>query len=347
MNLIDNDIRQLLKYTLEKKASDLHLSAGGPPMIRVYGSMVPLASDASSAEAVRQLLMPVLSETQARQLQDNRELDFSLHLPEIGRFRVNVFHQRRGLAAVFRVIADTIPDMDALGLPATIRELIDLDYGLILVTGPTGSGKSTTLAAMIDYINTNKDGHIITIEDPIEFIHSSKQCVVNQREVGSDTHSFANALRSALREDPDYILVGELRDLETIALALTAAETGHLVFGTLHTSSAPKTITRVIDVFPENQQEQIKIMLSESIQGVIAQKLYPRRDQPGRVAAFEILIATQAVRNMIREGKVFQLESVIQTGRQMGMRDMEQSKRTLVSEGKLSPEFLKERLTLY
>lgn len=347
MNLIDNDIRQLLKYTLEKKASDLHLSAGGPPMIRVYGSMVPLASDASSAEAVRQLLMPVLSETQAQQLQDNRELDFSLHLPEIGRFRVNVFHQRRGLAAVFRVIADTIPDMDALGLPATIQELIDLDYGLILVTGPTGSGKSTTLAAMIDYINTNKDGHIITIEDPIEFIHSSKQCVVNQREVGSDTHSFANALRSALREDPDYILVGELRDLETIALALTAAETGHLVFGTLHTSSAPKTITRVIDVFPENQQEQIKIMLSESIQGVIAQKLYPRRDQPGRVAAFEILIATQAVRNMIREGKVFQLESVIQTGRQMGMRDMEQSKRTLVSEGKLSPEFLKERLTLY
>jgi twitching motility protein PilT len=240
-----------------------------------------------------------------------------------------------------------MPSIEELGLPKIIKELVDLDCGLILVTGPTGSGKSTTLAAMIDYINNNKDGHIITIEDPIEFIHSSKKCVVNQREVKSNTHSFADALRSALREDPDYILIGEMRDLETIALALTAAETGHLVFGTLHTSSAPKTITRVIDVFPMTQQDQITIQLSESLQCVIAQKLYPRMDEPGRVAAFEIMIATQAVRNLIREKKIFQIESIIQTGRQLGMQNMEQSKRRLVSEGKLSPEFLKERMALY
>jgi twitching motility protein PilT len=246
-----------------------------------------------------------------------------------------------------RVIPEKIPSMDDLGLPKVIKELIDLENGLILVTGPTGSGKSTSLAAMIDYINTNRDGHIITIEDPIEFMHSSKKCIVNQREVGTSTRSFSNALRSALREDPDYILVGEMRDLETIALALTAAETGHLVFGTLHTSSAPKTITRVIDVFPTTQQDQIRVMLSESIQGVIAQKLYPLKDGQGRVAAFEILIANQAVRNIIREEKIFQLESVIQTGRQLGMQVMEQAKRKLVSEGKISPEFLEERMTLY
>ncbi len=341
------EIKKLLKFAIEKKASDLHLSAGSPIMIRINGSMNKISDDIASGEIVQKLIFDILTEDQIRELTTKKELDFSLHQPDIGRFRVNIFHQRQGLGGVFRVIPDKIPDMVSLGLPRVIQELIDLDYGLILVTGPTGSGKSTTLAAMIDYINTNKDGHIITIEDPIEFIHSSKKCVVNQREVGDNTRSFANALRSALREDPNYILVGEMRDLETIGLALTAAETGHLVFATLHTSSAAKTITRVIDVFPTTQQDQIRVQLSESLQGVIAQKLYPRRDQAGRVAAFEILIATQAVRNMIREQKVYQIESIIQTGRQFGMQDMEQAKRKLVADGKISPEYLKERLTLY
>ncbi|MEO0137054.1 MAG: type IV pilus twitching motility protein PilT [candidate division WOR-3 bacterium] len=342
-----NEIKQLLKYTVESKASDLHLSAGSPIMIRVYGSMKKLNENDANPELIRKLILSILSEEQKALLEKEKELDFSLHLPEVGRFRVNIFHQRQGLGAVFRVIPERIPTMEELGLPKVLQDLIDLDYGLILVTGPTGSGKSTTLAAMIDYINTNKDGHIITIEDPIEFIHKSKNCIVNQREVGSDTNSFSNALRSALREDPDYILVGEMRDLETISLALTAAETGHLVFGTLHTSSAAKTVTRIIDVFPADQQDRIRVQLSESLQGVIAQRLYPRKDQPGRVAAFEILIATQAVRNLIREQKVYQLESVIQTGKQFGMQDMEQSKRKLVADGKLAPEYLKERLTLY
>ncbi|MGB9722019.1 MAG: type IV pilus twitching motility protein PilT [bacterium] len=342
-----DEMKKLLKFAIEKKASDLHLSAGSPIMVRINGSMNRINNDIASAENIRKLVLSILSEEQTKELANEKELDFSLHLSDIGRFRVNIFHQRQGLGGVFRIIPEKIPRMDELGLPRVIQEMIDLDYGLILVTGPTGSGKSTTLAAMIDYINTSKDGHIITIEDPIEYIHSSKNCVVNQREVGADTNSFARALRSALREDPDYILVGEMRDLETIGLALTAAETGHLVFATLHTSSASKTITRVIDVFPTTQQDQIRVQLSESLQGVIAQKLYPRKDQPGRVAAFEILIATQAVRNLIREQKVYQIESIIQTGRQFGMQDMEQAKRKLVAEGKISPEYLKERLTLY
>ncbi|MCX7994223.1 MAG: type IV pilus twitching motility protein PilT [candidate division WOR-3 bacterium] len=341
------EIKQLLKYVVESNASDLHLSAGSPIMMRVYGSMKKLNDNDANPELIKKLVYDILNEEQKALIEKEKDLDFSLHIPDIGRFRVNVFHQRLGLAAVFRVIPERIPNMEELGLPRVIQELIDLDYGLILVTGPTGSGKSTTLAAMIDYINTNKDGHIITIEDPIEFIHKSKKCIVNQREVGSDAHSFSQALRSALREDPDYILVGEMRDLETISLALTAAETGHLVFGTLHTSSAAKTVTRIIDVFPADQQDRVRVQLSESLQGVIAQRLYPRKDMPGRIAAFEILIATQAVRNLIREQKVYQIESVIQTGRQFGMQDMEQSKRKLVAEGKLSPDYLKERLTLY
>lgn len=342
-----SEIKKLLKYTINSNASDLHLSAGSPIMMRVYGSMKKLNESEVSAEVIRELIFDIIDEEQKTSLEKEKEIDFSLHIPEIGRFRVNIFHQRQGLGAVFRVIPEKIPNMKDIGLPGVIQELIDLDYGLILVTGPTGSGKSTTLASMIDYINTNKDGHIITIEDPIEFIHTSKNCIVNQREVGSNTHSFSQALRSALREDPDYILVGEMRDLETISLALTAAETGHLVFATLHTSSAAKTITRIIDVFPTDQQDRIRVQLSESLQGVITQRLYPRKDAPGRVAAFEILIATQAVRNLIREQKVYQIESVIQTGKQFGMQDMEQSKRKLVSEGKLSPEYLKERITLY
>ncbi len=340
-------IKELLIQTVNSNASDLHLSAGSPIMMRIHGTMKRVDRTETNPELIRKLVFEILNDSQRAVLEKERELDFSLHIQEIGRFRVNVFHQRQGLGAVFRVIPEKIPTMEQLGLPKVIQELIDLDYGLILVTGPTGSGKSTTLAAMIDYINTNRDGHIITIEDPIEFIHQSKNCVVNQREIGNSTHSFSQALRSALREDPDYILVGEMRDLETISLALTAAETGHLVFATLHTSSASKTITRVIDVFPSDQQDRIRVQLSESLQGVIAQRLYPRRDTPGRVAAFEILIATQAVRNLIREQKVYQIDSVIQTGRQFGMQDMEQSKRKLVTDGKLSPDYLKERLTLY
>ncbi|HEX7320625.1 MAG TPA: type IV pilus twitching motility protein PilT [bacterium] len=341
------EIDGLLKYTVENKASDLHITAGSPIMVRIHGSMIPVDPNSISPSKAYELVRPVLSDEQFATLERDKEIDFSLYIESIGRFRVNIFYQRHGIGAVMRVIPEKIPSMDDLGLPKVIKELIDLENGLILVTGPTGSGKSTSLAAMIDYINTNRDGHIITIEDPIEFMHSSKKCIVNQREVGTSTRSFSNALRSALREDPDYILVGEMRDLETIALALTAAETGHLVFGTLHTSSAPKTITRVIDVFPTTQQDQIRVMLSESIQGVIAQKLYPLKDGQGRVAAFEILIANQAVRNIIREEKIFQLESVIQTGRQLGMQVMEQAKRKLVSEGKISPEFLEERMTLY
>jgi twitching motility protein PilT len=341
------EIDSLLKYTVEKKASDLHLTAGSPIMVRIHGSMKPVDPIPVSASKALELVRPVLNDEQYAILERDKEIDFSLHIESIGRFRVNVFYQRHGIGAVMRVIPEKIPSMDELGLPDVIKELIDLENGIILVTGPTGSGKSTSLAAMIDYINTNKNGHIITIEDPIEFMHSSKKCIINQREVGASTRSFSNALRSALREDPDYILVGEMRDLETIALALTAAETGHLVFGTLHTASAPKTITRVIDVFPVTQQDQIRVMLSESIQGVIAQKLYPLKDGQGRVAAFEILIANQAVRNIIREEKIFQLESVIQTGRQLGMQVMEQAKRKLVADGKISAEFLNERMMLY
>ncbi|KYK38136.1 MAG: type IV pili twitching motility protein PilT [Theionarchaea archaeon DG-70] len=340
------DINDLLKKVILDKASDLHISTGSPIMMRVHGSMKKIDENLISKEVAQNLISQILTKEQFSILQKDREIDFSL-TSEIGRFRANVFYQRQGLGAVLRVIPTKLPRMEDIGLPKVIQELIGLDYGLVLVTGPTGSGKSTTLAAMIDYINDNREGHIITIEDPIEFVHRSKKCVVNQREIGNNTQSFAHALRSALREDPDYILVGEMRDLETISLALTAAETGHLVFGTLHTSSATKTVTRIIDAFPITQQDQIRVQLSESIQGVIAQRLYPRKDKPGRIAAYEIMIATQAVRNLIREKKIFQMESVIQIGRQLGMQNLEQAKRKLVTEDKLSPEYLKERVTLY
>ncbi len=342
-----NEMRKLLRQVIDSKASDLHISAGSPAMMRVHGAMRKINDKTLSNEDATLLIREMLSEEQRKKLEEERELDFALTLPDEGRFRVNVFHQRKGLGAVLRTIPTKLLTMEQIGLPDVLKDLINLDYGIILVTGPTGSGKSTSLAAMIDYVNTSKAGHIITIEDPIEFIHKSKKCVVNQREVGGHTHSFANALRAALREDPDYILVGEMRDLETISLALTAAETGHLVFGTLHTSSAAKTITRIIDVFPQNQQDRIRVQLSESIQCVIAQRLYPRKDEPGRVAAYEIMIATQAIRNLVREQKIFQIESVIQTGRQLGMQSMEQAKRRPVSEGKISAEYLQERMTLY
>jgi twitching motility protein PilT len=342
-----SEMHKLLEQMMSARASDLHISAGSPLMMRIHGKMTQLDGTVVNKEEAKTLVQQILSEEQVRTLEEERELDFALAISDKSRYRVNVFYQRQGLGAVFRNIPTKILTMDQIGLPGTIKDLIDLDYGIVLVTGPTGSGKSTSLAAMIDHINILKEGHIITIEDPIEFIHQSKKCVVNQREVGGHTHSFANALRAALREDPDYILVGEMRDLETISLALTAAETGHLVFGTLHTSSAAKTITRIIDVFPQNQQDRIRVQLSESLQCVIAQRLYPKKGEPGRVAAYEIMIATQAIRNLVREQKIFQIESVIQTQRQLGMQSMEQAKRKLVAEGKIDPEFLKERLTLY
>lgn len=342
-----SEIDNMLKHAVSMRASDLHISAGSAIMVRVDGSMQKLDGKVASQELAERLIKQTLTDAQYEQLGQTSELDFSLEIPEIGRFRANVFQQRQGLGAVFRTIPYDIPNMNDLGLPKVMQEMIDLETGLIVVTGPTGSGKSTTLAAMINYINQNKYGHIITIEDPIEFIHTSHECVVNQRQIGTNTSSFANALRSALREDPDYILVGEMRDLETIALALTAAETGHLVFGTLHTSSAAKTITRIIDIFPSDQKHQVRLQVAGSLQGVIAQRLYPRKDKKGRIAAFEIMIATQAIRNLIREEKTFQIESVIQTGRQLGMQSIEQAKRQLVSEGKLSAEYIDDRMTLY
>lgn len=337
-----SEVQQLLQHAVTASASDLHISAGSPIMVRVHGAMRKVDGKCITQDIAESLLHQVLNDAQIDQLARENEIDFSLETPA-GRFRVNVFHQRQGLGAVFRVIPDRIPTMEELDLPKALREMIDLESGLILVTGPTGSGKSTSLASMINYVNENKSGHIITIEDPIEFIHKSNKCVVNQRQIGTNTHSFANALRSALREDPDYILVGEMRDLETISLALTAAETGHLVFGTLHTSSAPKTITRIIDIFPSDQKHQIRLQVAESLRCVVAQRLYPRKDNAGRIAAFELMIANQAIRNLIREEKIFQIDSVIQTGRQFGMQSLEQSKRQLISEGVMAPEHLEER----
>jgi twitching motility protein PilT len=277
--------------------------------------------------------------------EETRELDFSIALGEYGRFRVNVFMQNRGEAAVLRTIPTKILTFEQLGLPRMLKELCRSEKGLILATGPTGSGKSTTLAAMVDLINSTRHGHIITIEDPIEFVHESKNCLVNQRELGSHTHSFANALRSALREDPDIILVGEMRDLETISLALTAAETGHLVFGTLHTNNAPKTVDRIIDVFPSGQQAQIRTMFSESVRAVLSQALLKKMDGSGRVAALEIMIATPAIRNLIREGKVSQLPSMIQTGQKFGMQTMESTLKDLVQRRIVSRDDVEGLLT--
>lgn len=336
-------MQRLLSNAVSAGASDLHISAGSPIMMRVNGAMQKVNDAKITREQAESLINELLNDAQIEQLMKENEIDFSLEMPESERFRANVFHQRQGLGAVFRTIPDVIPTMEELHLPRVLHELIDLESGLILVTGPTGSGKSTTLASMINYINNNKDGHIITIEDPIEFIHKSLRCVVNQRQIGTNTHSFSNALRSALREDPDYVLVGEMRDLETISLALTAAETGHLVFGTLHTSSAPKAVTRIIDIFPGDQKHQIRLQVAESLRCVLAQRLYRRKDNRGRIGAFELMIATQAIRNLIREDKIFQIDSVIQTGRQLGMQSLGQSKRQLVSDGILSPECLEER----
>lgn len=331
------DITQLLQFAYQQDASDLHISAGEPPMVRVHGSMKKIKMPVLGSEETHHMIYDIMNDSQRKSFEEKSELDFSMQLGEIARFRVNIYRQNRGLGAVFRKIPTEILTLDQLGMPPMLRDLCKKEKGLILVTGPTGSGKSTTLAGMIDHLNETEEGHILTVEDPIEFVHRSKKCLVNQREVGPHTQSFNNALKAALREDPDIILVGEMRDLETIQLALTAAETGHLVFGTLHTSSAPKTVDRIIDVFPPAQQAQVRAMFAESIQGVITQTLC-KKVGGGRVAALEILIGSTAVRNLIREGKIHQIPSIMQTSQNIGMQTLNMHLLELVTEGKITRE---------
>ena len=326
-------IDDLFRLMVEQKASDLHVTSGAPPYLRVHGMMSPLNYRQLTSQDVQGLIFEILNEKQKKAFVEKWELDFAYVLEGVGRFRCNIFMQRKGLGAVFRTIPEKIKSATELNLPQTIVDLVEHDRGLVLVTGPTGSGKSTTLAAMIQHINATREAHIITVEDPIEFVHPNLKSLVNQREVGAHTKSFSNALKASLREDPDIILVGELRDLETVSLALTAAETGHLVFGTLHTNSAVKTIDRIIDVFPAAQQAQIRAMLSESLRGVVAQTLFTRADKMGRVAAFEVLKGTRAVANLIREGKNHQIPSIMQTSASQGMVLFEKYLDDLVKKG--------------
>ncbi|MGB0845525.1 MAG: type IV pilus twitching motility protein PilT [Thiolinea sp.] len=328
------DITQLLAFGVKSNASDLHLSAGLPPMIRVDGEMRRINLPELEHKQVHSMVYDIMNDNQRKAYEEDWECDFSFEVPGVARFRVNAFNQGRGAGAVFRTIPSKVLTLDQLGAPKIFRSISDKPRGLVLVTGPTGSGKSTTLAAMIDYKNDTDYGHILTIEDPIEFVHESKKSLVNQREVHRDTKGFDAALRSALREDPDTILVGEMRDLETIRLALTAAETGHLVFGTLHTTSAPKTIDRIVDVFPAAEKEMVRSMLSESLEAVISQTLLKKKNG-GRVAAHEILIGTRAVRNLIRENKIAQMRSSMQTGSGDGMQTLDQSLQNLVMKGEI------------
>ena len=324
------EINELLMLSVKQNASDLHISPGQSPILRINGDLSPLTNQPPlTAETIHNFIYQFLNEEQKNELTTNWEIDFVIELSDTSRFRVNAFHQINGLAAVFRVIPHTVPTLDQLGLPPVFKQLLDLPNGLILLTGPTGSGKSTTLASMVNYINANQSQHIITIEDPIEFTHQSQKSLINQRQVSRDTHTFTAALRSALREDPDVILVGELRDLETIRLALTAAETGHLVMATLHTSSAPRSISRIIDVFPAGEKNIIRNMLSESLQGIISQILVKGLSGE-RVAAFEIMLGTSAIRNLIREDKVAQMYSTMQTGSNVGMCTLDQYLQLLV-----------------
>ena len=318
------DITDLLSFSVKNKASDLHLSAGMPPMIRVHGDVRKINLPNLSHEEVHAMIYDIMSDSQRKQYEDVFECDFSFEIKGLSRFRVNAFKQNRGAGAVFRAIPSKVMTLEELNCPEVFKQIAEQPRGIVLVTGPTGSGKSTTLAAIIDYLNNKDQGHILTIEDPIEFVHESKKSLINQREVGPQTQSFKNALKSALREDPDVILVGELRDLETISLALTAAETGHLVFGTLHTSSAAKTVDRIIDVFPAAEKEMVRAMLSESLKAVISQSLLKKSNGTGRVAAHEIMVGTPAIRNLIRENKVAQMYSMIQTGQQYGMQTLDQ-----------------------
>jgi len=324
------DISDLLAFSVKNKASDLHLSAGLPPMIRVHGDVRKINVPAMDHGQVHDMVYDIMNDGQRKVYEETLECDFSFEIPNLARFRVNAFNQNRGAGAVFRTIPSKVLTMEQLNCPPIFKEIAQNPRGIVLVTGPTGSGKSTTLAAMVDFVNENEFGHILTVEDPIEFVHVSKKCLINQREVGPHTLSFANALRSALREDPDVILVGEMRDLETIRLALSAAETGHLVFGTLHTSSAAKTVDRIVDVFPAAEKEMVRSMLSESLRAVISQTLCKTKDEQGRVAAHEIMIGTPAIRNLIRENKIAQMYSSIQTGQNVGMQTLDQNLQELV-----------------
>jgi twitching motility protein PilT len=336
------DITELLMQSVHRGASDLHLSAGLAPMLRVDGEVWPLDGPALSATHVADLLSPLLNRYQQKDFETSLETDFAFELPGVGRFRVNVFQQARGMGAVFRSIPAQVQSLESLGLGAVFQRIAQLPRGLVLVTGPTGSGKSTTLAAMIDHLNQHRRQHILTLEDPIEFIHQPNRSLINQRQVHRDTQSFSAALRSALRQDPDVILVGELRDLETIRLALTAAETGHLVFGTLHTASAAKTVDRLVDVFPAGEKPMVRSMLSESLQAVVSQVLV-KKIGGGRVAAHEIMLSTPAIRNLIREDKVAQMVSAMQTGGALGMKTLDMSLKALVTEGVISREEAREK----
>ena len=347
-----HQLQPWLATCVTRQASDLHLSSGLPPLMRLHGHIHRLSETVLESEVIQAMLHSVMSDTLCKEFAQAWEVDFSCDMPPLGRFRVNAFHQTRGVAAVIRVIPTHIPSLIEIQAPAIVTTLLGQSSGLILVTGPTGSGKSTTLAAMVDHINSHIGGHILTVEDPVEFVHTPLLGLVNQREVGTHTHSFANALRSALREDPDVILVGELRDLETIRLALTAAETGHLVLATVHTSSAAKTVDRLIDVFPGDEKNMARAMLSESLLAVISQTLCQRQDGQGRVAAHEVMVATPAIRHLIREAKVAQMYSVIQTGQSHGMQTLDQHLQVLLHQGHIafavaqsyarSPELLRD-----
>jgi twitching motility protein PilT len=335
-------IDELLKFTKEQGASDLHLSEGSTPMIRIDGRLLKLDLPGLTRQGVRDIVLSSMNGEQLKRFEERWEVDFAKEIDDSTRFRCNVYRQINGIGGAYRTIPAEIRSFEELGLPDVMKRLSLLERGLVLVTGPTGSGKTTSLATMVDWINQHKECHVITIEDPVEFFHNSRHSLINQRELGSSTHSFANALRAALREDPDVILVGEMRDLETVSLALTAAETGHLVLATLHTSSAVKTIDRVIDIFPAEQKSQVRSMMSESLQAVVAQTLLPRKDK-GRVVALEVMIANVAVRNLIRENKIYQIPSVIQAGGKVGMQSLDQHLLTLVAEGKIERSVAAQR----
>jgi len=337
------EVSELLAFTVKNKASDLHLSAGEPPMIRINGDMTRIKMPEIDRREIQAMVYDIMNDNQRKIFEEHMEIDFSFSLGDIARFRVNLFEQHRGMGAVFRVIPNEVLTLDQLNCPQIFRDIAMMPRGICLVTGPTGSGKSTTLAAMVDHRNETERGHILTIEDPIEFVHRSKSSLISQRELGPHTHSFANALKSALREDPDVILVGELRDLETIRLALTAAETGHMVFATLHTSSAPKTIDRVVDVFPAAEKEMVRSMLSESIRAVISQTLIKTADGQGRIAAHEIMLGSPAVRNLIRENKIAQMVSVMQTSQRDGMQTLDSHLQLLVKSRKITQQAAMEK----